>query len=381
MIRFLYLIVLLIFFSINNSYSEIKIIHKNYDIDHKNRELIFTIHNLNPRVGGLFIFDTKNNNLKFEKYFENQIVFDFKQIGNNYSYAKETGTKNLCGTNNHNIILLDSNFNEIDNLSTLNLNHTNKHDFLFLENGNYLLNAYHGIRGNIGYNYNSNNKCWVESVVQEINPDTDEIKFEWHSIGEIPLYSSFYDYEKRFEYAHLNSMYDDNNNDLFIFSLRGTSEIVFVDKFTAKIVNRIGGKANQYKFINDPLNGFCGQHSVSKFEDLLIFYDNGDIPFCFNKRVKKVSRGVIYKINHNNKTLTLLKSFSKKNYYAPFAGSFIKTKYNTYLLSWGSFDKKDDKPLFTEFDKNGKIINEFFINYYQNNQILENPVSYRAYYK
>ena len=72
-------------------------------------------------------------------------TFDFKLHDNGiFTYAQENGL-NEFGTLDNEIVLLDSDFNEIDRISTVGegLNHTDFHDFLFTPEGDYVLSLIH----------------------------------------------------------------------------------------------------------------------------------------------------------------------------------------------------------------------------------------------
>ena len=118
------------------------------------------------------------------------------------------------------------------------------------------------------------NEVVEESVIQIIDRTTGHINFVWRSLDEIPyedqLYKTF-----RSEYAHINSVVVDSDGNL-LASLRGTSNIVKIDRTTGRLLWIFGGKSNQFEFINDPFTGTCGQHTASWLDNgNLLVFDNG----------------------------------------------------------------------------------------------------------
>jgi hypothetical protein len=65
-------------------------------------------------------------------------------------------------------------------------------------------------------------------------------------------------------YIHINAVAEDLDGNLII-SLRRFDRIVKIDHQTGEILWQMGGvtsKVNDFTFINDPFNGFSGQHHV-----------------------------------------------------------------------------------------------------------------------
>ena len=69
---------------------------------------------------------------------------------------------------------------------------------------------------------------------------------------------------------------------------------------TGAIIWRLGGKNNQFSFINDTI-GFSHQHAIRRLENGNIsLFDNG------NYHSPPFSRAIEYSLNENNKTATLV---------------------------------------------------------------------------
>lgn len=74
---------------------------------------------------------------------------------------------------------------------------------------------------------------------------------------------------------HPNSL-DFDLDDGIIVSYRSLSAIVKVNQVTGHIVWQLGGTRNQFTFVNDPLGGFDGQHTVRVLPNgHFLVFDNG----------------------------------------------------------------------------------------------------------
>jgi hypothetical protein len=90
---------------------------------------------------------------------------------------------------------------------------------------------------------------------------------------------------------HLNAIDLDTDGNLLI-SLRNCDQVVKVDSHTGEIIWRLGGKRNQFQFINDEFNGFSHQHGIRRLPNgNIILFDNG------NLHPVQVSRAVEYRLD------------------------------------------------------------------------------------
>ena len=121
-----------------------------------------------------------------------------------------------------------------------------------------------------------------------------------------------------------------------------------LQKSTVRPVNiiwRLGGKNNQFTFINDNL-GFSRQHDIRLFStgDISLF-DNGDY------HPTQVSSAVEYKLDEANKTATLVRRIYHDNIYTNTEGSVQEMPNGNRLISWGhNWD-----PVLTEVTPNDSI--------------------------
>jgi len=246
---------------------------------------------------------------------------------------------------------LDSTFAVIDSFWVQNGFITDEHEIKILKNGNVLL---------IGYDYKffdmsqivpggDRNASVVVNVVQEINKKRTVV-FEWkayehYKITDVGPEVNLLD--PSFIHSHINSIDFDLDSNLVVSS-RGLDEITKIERKNGNIIWRLGGKNNQFRFINDSL-GFNAQHSASILPNgNLILFDNG----LFHK--PHFSRAVEYKLDTTSKTATLVWSYRNVPDVASiFWGNAQRLKNGNTFISWGKSEIGA-----TEVDSSGKKVFE-----------------------
>jgi hypothetical protein len=129
---------------------------------------------------------------------------------------------------------------------------------------------------------------------------------------------------------HPNSLQVLSGGDLLI-SLRHTDSVLRVDGNSGQIRWRLGGARSDFRFVNDPLNGFSHQHFARMLDngDLLLL-DNG------NLHAPPVSRVVEYRLDEAAHTATLVWEYRHEpDLYDSAAGSAERLADGDTLVSWG----------------------------------------------
>lgn len=151
--------------------------------------------------------------------------------------------------------------------------------------------------------------------------------------------------QPKIDWTHCNSIEIDTDGNILL-STRNFDEITKIDRKTGDIIWRLGGKKNQFKFINDTLR-FMRQHDVRKHSNgNLMMFDNG------HYRLPRFSSYVEYKLNEDSLTATLVRRFSRnESVYAESRGSVEELPNGNTLVSWGL----NEDPSVTEFNADGSI--------------------------
>lgn len=251
------------------------------------------------------------------------------------SYSRATGTTNQWGRSNNEIVVLDTNNNEIDQIETVGLSHTGFHEFLISDNDELVLVAYDGSIRDLTAQGLSDQETVEDSVVQVLDRATRQVMFEWNSWGQI-LYEDQTTPSPRSEYAHINSVFEDFDGNL-IMSFRHMSQVVKVARPSGQIMWRLGGRTNQFQFINDPFSNLCGQHTASRLDNgNILLFDNGQYCWPVNPARGETTRVAEFQIDEQNMTAELVWSYSQAGIVNKFAGSAQRLPNGNTIIGWGA---------------------------------------------
>jgi hypothetical protein len=229
--------------------------------------------------------------------------------------------------------VLDSSFNRIDTLYMIGYD-ANQHDFKISQNGHALFigNYYRSVDMSQIVEGGNPNATAIELVIQEFD-SLQNLVFEWRSwehfdildanAAAVNFTSSIIDY------VHPNGIEFDSDTSILLSS-RHLDEITKIDRRTGDIIWRLGGKKNQFGFINDTI-GFSQQHSIIKLDNgNILLFDNG------NYHTPQLSSAVEYTINEDSMTATLVKRYRPDfNIYAFFGCNAQKLQGGNILLGLG----------------------------------------------
>ena len=156
------------------------------------------------------------------------------------------------------------------------------------------------------------------------------------------------------DYAHINSIFVDTDDNLIV-SARGTSQVSKIEKSSGVLLWTLGGKSNQFTFINDPFENICGQHTASRLDNgNLLIFDNGQ--YCWPDVPARgdLTRVVEYQLDETNFTAELVWSYSRPDTYTLSAGSAQRLDNGNTLIGWA----RGPTVLATEVDVDGNIVFE-----------------------
>jgi hypothetical protein len=210
---------------------------------------------------------------------------------------------------------------------------TDEHDLKILPNGNVLLIG-NGIRFVDMRQYvqgGDPNASVIVNVVQEIDRDKNLV-FEWKSADHYRITDAGPGVnllDPSFVHAHVNSVCVDLDGNLVI-SARNLDEITKIDRKTGNIIWRMGGKNNQFRFVDDS-TGFSAQHSVSILPNgNVLLYDNG----LYHQ--PKISRAVEYRVDTLKKTAERVWSYGNSpDISSEIWGNAQRLTNGNTFISWG----------------------------------------------
>ena len=202
------------------------------------------------------------------------------------------------------------------------------------------------------------------AVIQELDVYKNVV-FQWRSWDYIPITDSYQDLTKnKFDYIHVNSVEFDPSDGNIILSCRETSEVIKISRATGDIIWRMGGKHNEFTFLNEHEENapryFKVQHDARKHpEGTLTMFDNG----ADKKDMSRpYSRGVEYSIDEVNMTATLIWEFRHDpNIIALSGGNVDRLENGNTTIRWGDAAKQGEAPAMTEVDPNGRLVYEIWL--------------------
>jgi len=189
-----------------------------------------------------------------------------------------------------------------------------------------------------------------ETVIQEYTA-ADDLIFQWRAWDNLEICDTLLDDldDTYFEFPHMNSIDIDGDGHILLSS-RQINEVTKIHRRTGRILWRLGGAQNQFTFVNDPLDGFSGQHDFRAVGNhRYTLFDNG------NSHDPPVSRAVEYELDVNAMTATLVWEFrDTPDRYSYFMGNVQRLPNGNSLINWAH----RDHPKLTEVNPNGEKVFE-----------------------
>jgi len=225
---------------------------------------------------------------------------------------------------------LNNNYDIVDSFYCGNGYTTDLHELKILSNGHSLLMSYDTRVFTLIGGGSLTNTNVVGIIIQELDENKNVI-FQFRSWDHFLITDATHENltALSIDYCHSNAIELDNDGNLLISS-RNMDEITKISRLTGRIIWRLGGKNNQFTFINDP-DGFSHQHAVRRIKNgNITLFDNG------NFHVPPYSRAVEYKLDEVNKTATLVWQYrNSPDIFAPATGYVQRLENNNTFICWG----------------------------------------------
>jgi len=262
---------------------------------------------------------------------------------------------------------LDKELNYLATYRMQNGYDTDMHEFLLLENGHSFLIAYDRVSMDMSTIVPEGQKdaTVIGAVIQELD-ENKQVIFEWRTWDHFKITDSYSDLTAlTIDYAHVNSIFADTDSSIIISS-RFLNEITRINKKTGRMIWRLGGKNNQFRFMNDSRK-FAGQHSV-------MIEKNGNITLFDNglDLVPEYSRGIEYQVDVSDKKVWLVNEYLHDPLkYGNIMGNMQKLENGNVLIYWGGLNIGLNS-YFSEYNTNKELTFEAEFN-------KNNLPSYRVY--
>ncbi|MEW6193577.1 MAG: aryl-sulfate sulfotransferase [Bacteroidota bacterium] len=306
----------------------------------------------------------------YYKKFDNHFPADFKMQPNGFlSYADMQNDYFYAGGGEAVHILMDSSYAVVDSFKMGNGYVADGHDFLLLPNGHALMFAYDLQQVDMSALVPGGkpNAYVAGSVIQEVDVEGNVV-FQWRSWDHVQITESYFNLTlAAFDPIHANSIEFTSDGNI-LASFRNISQVIKINRATGEMIWRLGGKENEFTFINEHAENaplyFSRPHGVSEL-------NNGNITLFDNglDHSPQYSRAVEYKIDETNKTAELVWEYKHPmGVYGATQGSVQRLSNGNTLICWGSAPKANNSwPGVTEVHPDGTIAYEM---YFKDNGML-----------
>jgi hypothetical protein len=251
--------------------------------------------------------------------------FDFKvQNNNTFSYYDGVTAKFYC---------TNTSFSIIDSFYCGNGYKTDGHELLLLPNNHAYLMSYDPQIVNMSQIVQGGDTAALVTglIIQELDENKNVI-FQWRSWDHFRITDATHEnlLDDTIDYVHGNAIDLDHDGHILISS-RHLDEITKINRQTGNIIWRLGGKNNQFNFVNDSIR-FSHQHSIRKMENgNYLLFDNG------NYHSPPFSRAVEYKLDNIQNTATLVWQYrNSPNTFAFAMGNIHRLENGNTIIGWGS---------------------------------------------
>lgn len=300
------------------------------------------------------------------------VPVDFKVLPNGrLSYGSMYEFHSFVGGGPTTFNILDSTYTIVDTYQMGNGYTADSHEFQLLPNGHALMLSYdvQPVDMSMLVEGGHPGALVAGTVIQELDQDKNVI-FQWRSWDYLNLTDSYNDLTLSvFDAVHINSLELDSDNHLLV-STMAFAEITKINRQTGEIIWRMGGKNNEFTFINESQEHapiyFMFQHDVRRIANgNITLFDGGDATR------RAWSRVVEYQLDEVNKTATKVWDYRHSpDIFTPTMGSCQRLPNGNTLIGWG-MASMTGKPAVTEVDAAGNVVYELKFK-----QLLQ--ASYRA---
>lgn len=183
-----------------------------------------------------------------------------------------------------------------------------------------------------------------DAIVQEVDPKTGLVLYEWHSLDHVPISETKAKPPKVtghiFDYFHVNSIDKTGTGD-YLVSARNTWTVYKIDRYTGRVRWRLGGKHSSFKM--GPRTHFAWQHDARvQRSGVISLFDNSAAP-----PVARYSRGIGLRIGHGR--ARLVKSYRhSRNLLSGSQGDLQRLAKGNAFIGWGQ------NPYWSEYSPHGR---------------------------
>ncbi|HEY1833108.1 MAG TPA: arylsulfotransferase family protein [Solirubrobacteraceae bacterium] len=253
------------------------------------------------------------------------------------------------GQSNAGIVLADSSYRVVKVIRAGNGYHPDLHEFQITPEGTALITVYSGLRCNLASIGGPSDGAVADTQVQELDPKTGLVMYEWHSLDHVPLTDSYVSARpgslaSPFDYFHINSVDKEADGDLLIDS-RNTWAAYDVDPGSGKVLWQLGGKHGSFKLGAGTVTAY--QHDARRQPNgNITFFDNGATP-----AVHPQSRAIEISLSGSHGSTRLVRRAEHTpSLVSGSQGNLQALANGDWMVGWGQ------EPYLTEFAPDGRVL-------------------------
>ncbi|MBA2714893.1 MAG: arylsulfotransferase family protein [Rubrobacteraceae bacterium] len=244
-------------------------------------------------------------------------------------------------------IIADHHYREVKRVRAGNGLIGDHHEFLITPQDTALITVYSKVKMDLTGVGGPVDGVVLDGIAQEVDIESGEVIFEWHSLDHVDLDESYYrpppDLKTSFDYFHINSI-DPYPDGYLTISARRTSTVYKVDRKTGEVVWRLGGKRSDFDMGYGTRTDW--QHDARRHPDgRITIFDNGGV----TRDVQ--SRGIVVEVDEDAMKATLVGEYTRPHEtLAATQGNVQVLPNGNIFVGWGS------EPYFSEFSHDGKLL-------------------------
>ncbi|MGI8858690.1 MAG: arylsulfotransferase family protein [Rubrobacteraceae bacterium] len=252
-------------------------------------------------------------------------------------------------------VLFNTSYREVARVRAGNGYRVDHHEFLITPQDTALLTINDPVLVDLSPVGGPKNGVIRQGIVQELDIETGEVLFEWHSLDHVGVDETYIkqsrDHYLGIDYFHINSIDVDHDENLLV-SARNTSAVYKIDRQSGEVIWRLGGKKTDFEM--GPGTRFSYQHDARRQpDDAITIFDNGTTVFDNNgiPRVVEESRSIVLKLDEEKMTAVLEREYTHpEQQFAHAAGNMQVLPNGNVFVGWGR------ALVFSEFSKSGELL-------------------------
>jgi Arylsulfotransferase (ASST) len=246
-------------------------------------------------------------------------------------------------------LIFDGSYREVARVRAGNGFAGDHHEFLVTERDTALITIYRRVRMDLSPFGGPRGATVMDGVVQELDIETGDVLFEWHSLEHVDFEESTAgpnpDQRYAYDYFHLNSVAEDNDGNLLV-GARKTSAVYKVDRESGEVIWRLGGKRSDFA-MGEGVR-FAFQHDARRQKDgTITIFDNRGAD------MDEPSRAIRLWLDEEAMTAELASEYTlPEDPFAIFQASVQDLPNGNVFVGWGS------APFLSEHTRDGALLFE-----------------------